>query len=238
MSRYSEARAAGLCGACLHSPAVDGPLCAECRRKKDERRAGFLRLGLCPRCKGKLYDGKSECPSCLEKSRARSAARVQRHKAEGKCIRCGKDGGYRLCDTCGADKNETDRQRREVLKLRGICMTCGVRQAIPDRTQCPECLEAKAEHYAEERKDPEVVAASRKRSSEHRAKRIANGQCYRCGSPTLFRGLKTCKDCTEKHRLKNRMRKFAKKMVRRTEKFWAAKDRFKKKKPASDESAA
>ena len=236
MSRYSEARAAGLCGACQHRPAAVGPLCAECKKKRDEGLALLLKQGLCPRCKGRLADGKTECPSCLERSRKRSADRTARLKAGGKCIRCGKDGGYRLCDVCRLDKNETDRRRRLVLKTRGICTTCGKRQALPEKTLCPECLESKADRYVISRGDPEVIAASKKRSLAHRAKRIANGQCYRCGSPKLYRKLKTCKACTEKHRIRNRIRKSTKKMDKRAEKFWARKDRFKK--TTTDESAA
>ena len=65
-------------------------------------------------------------------------------------------------------------ERYNALKLAGTCVSCKVRDPIPDRTQCGACAEAQVEQR-----------------SALIARRVADGKCPHCGNaPTP--GYKTC----------------------------------------------
>lgn len=197
----------------------------------------LLRAGLCPRCKRPLTDGYAECDVCLAKSRERTAGLIAKRREAGQCVKCGADGYKYLCAPCREDKNARNRKRREILRRRGYCQSCAQGPAVPERTQCAKCLERHANRYREERKDPNLIAEARARSKAHRNKRIAEGKCYRCGTPKLYKKLKTCEGCTEKHRVRNKIQAAKKNSERKFENTWAQKDKKKKKKkPTPTES--
>lgn len=89
--------------------------------------------------------------------------RAERRKA-GQCPQCGRDPlpGFRLCATCKAVGNKSDRERmarrRAVWRKLGICLICGDRLAMKPDTRCAVCAEQQDEYKARTR-HPEVGAA-------------------------------------------------------------------------------
>jgi hypothetical protein len=85
----------------------------QARLREVRKRAGMCTI--CGEQDERTQDGRAQCVRCADKVRARQAARVERLKAEGRCIRCGKvnDRPRRTaCRACAA-RVEENRKKAE-----------------------------------------------------------------------------------------------------------------------------
>ena len=178
------------------------------RRRTARRRAA----GLCVRCGARPPAAeRSECESCAEKSRAAKRARAARLRAEGKPLR----------DRSKARAAERKRYRRTVDAWRaaGLCVQCGRRPTVPERTLCEPCAErrraadraryaagkAAGLPYGGANPDPRrrrARAVSRRRRQE----RGATGLCVRCGARPPIEGGRACERCRARRQAADRKR--------------------------------
>lgn len=149
------------------------------RKRLERRRAA----GLCVNCPEPSVAGKTSCPSCLAKARARSAS----YDAANRCP-CGapKRKGARSCASCTT-------ARRPQPKPRPTC-PCGAPR--PQRTSSPLCAACVRE--AERLR-------SKGRSLSRYARWRAAGRCGNCGG-TPRPGLVTCLTCAERQQRTTRQR--------------------------------
>lgn len=90
------------------------------------------------------------------------------------------------------------KERREFLKARGICVKCGQRDAIPEKTLCPDCRE-KNNQKRRKKKDKPIPGAwyarQCERAKELRKARIAEGICVKCGKEKASPEAQYCHKC-------------------------------------------
>jgi hypothetical protein len=90
----------------------------------------------------------------LTTERAQKRRVYEARKAAGQCVKCGGEptSGRTTCLACRAKKGRWDRayiaRQRALWKPLGICIVCGVRQAIRKQTRCGYCAEAAEAAYA------------------------------------------------------------------------------------------
>ena len=86
------------------------------------------------------------------------ADRRARYRALGLCS-CGRErmAGHARCEKCIMSARPSGRKyhkrRRPHLKKLGICVVCGTRRAMPQRTYCGVCAEADCDYHARKRKE-------------------------------------------------------------------------------------
>lgn len=123
-------------------------ICTQCRC-----RDAMAERTRCPECSFKQSEQnrmKNATPDAKKKHRINENARYQRRKAEGRCINCGKltDGKVR-CNECNRHSyilQKASRQRkghttREQRLAMSLCVKCGKRSKMADRTICQECYD-------------------------------------------------------------------------------------------------
>ena len=168
----------------------------EMKAKKAERmkikREEWKTKNLCLRCGKPRVEGRSTCERCTNHTTNQRAA----WKQAGKCCWCGQDvtEGTAMCASChlrheqsreGQDKdkiNETRRERRNVKKDNGICVSCESRMAVEGKSLCETC-----------------ALRTKKTMEELREYRRQNGLCRHCGEATN-EGFVACEKCRAKSR--------------------------------------
>jgi hypothetical protein len=90
----------------------------------------------------------------LNKERAAARARYHRLVKAGKCCQCAKVPpleGAKRCQDCREKNRKASRthvaKQRKVWKALHICLTCGQRKAMPQRTQCGACADRRDENH-------------------------------------------------------------------------------------------
>lgn len=152
------------------------------------------RKGLCTHC-GKPNDTNTVlCEECRVYIRGLQRERTEYKRRIGQCIYCSEKAieGSSYCakhDEYMWNKNANEKSKKKLreryadLKSRGLCVSCGKKEAGPG-VRCKEC------------------AVKNKKKSKQNFKilyhdRLNNGLCPRCG--TGLRGnMKTCPDCRRK----------------------------------------
>ena len=138
------------------------------RQRTESRRA----RGVCPKCgRGSPAPGRSQCESCLEKSRAAERARYAKARAGGAAY------GGRSPESRRRMARERMRKRRRERLEAGLCTACGERKPAEGAAVCEPCRE--------------VRRASEKKLYE---KRRASGLCGRCGTEVIDKA-STCASC-------------------------------------------
>lgn len=154
-----------------------------------------------------------------EKQKARAVERYHRHKAEGRCVVCGKPAvkGKLRCADCNESvarrHSEWNFLRRGAAGRRGMCTNCAIRPAAPGRRWCRECLD-KLKACRDAAKEAGMCVSCRRRPampgytqceqcndigrSRWHINREA-GMCGRCGKVPPMRGYAMCKACNRIH---------------------------------------
>lgn len=179
----------GLCVRCGKNPQLEGKkLCKECydksvanlpnnrsekkaidREKKNQREREtykfYQQMGVCPRCrKNKLYGNEKRCPECRAKEAERSAKRKRSPE----------------------DISRWNKNYRQRLKDKGICLDCCKRKAEDGHTLCRICMDKRAEYQRIRRGTP---------LCGERNYRALHGICYVCGKNPCMDGKKVCTAC-------------------------------------------
>lgn len=153
-ARYQARKAAGMCGMCGKRPKAEGKeSCNECRENQNvprriysesnprpvfdkpyhqrNKEAGLCALG--GEAHERPREGRTVCDACLEKKRARHAARA----AKKQCRLCPAQAtpGTRLCEAC----RESKKQQRVVNVTAGLCAECGKVPPAIGRKMCQPC---------------------------------------------------------------------------------------------------
>ena len=126
-------------------------------------------------------------------------------KEQGLCVKCGDIArkGKTTCRSC-LDKNiQHNKERKEKLKLLGLCITCGHEQAEPNRVKCWECAERDRISSEKRRKDKEVRKQIAKADKSRYEKNKEGGICTHCGKKPKEKGL-VCISCYNKKRANQR----------------------------------
>lgn len=83
---------------------------------RQERRF-FLKLKLCPKCRGRnrIVDSHKLCPECLAKNRDINWQRTRTRMEQGQCPRCGQpmDRQGMYCNSCLAKRRAYMKHRKE-----------------------------------------------------------------------------------------------------------------------------
>lgn len=113
-------------------------------------------------------------------------------------------GGYHMKNPIEETKELT---RYQWLKMHGICVACGQKDAFPGYVRCPECIE-KAEEasrkcWADDEKRIRYNKHGAERHKELIQERKANGLCPRCGKVVKGKYV-YCDRCREKHNASRR----------------------------------
>ncbi|BDU76238.1 hypothetical protein [Mesoterricola sediminis] len=94
----------------------------------------------------------------LQKERAYARSRYRRLVEAGLCCQCAKVPpmeGSKRCGTCRSKNLEASRNRarkmRKAWALLKICVCCGQREAMPNRSQCGACADARDELHEKHR---------------------------------------------------------------------------------------
>ena len=195
-------KAKGLCARCgKQPPRPQRNECADCAAKTharydrakgaalaSKRYRARVAAGMCAKC-GKVepMPDHRTCAGCGAKERARNQAVRLRRKAQGLCTECAAPThGRRICDACDAKKRAAtppDYYRKRYWKqvAAGLCTTCGKKAAAPNLRCCASCHQRKLDWEREERQ-----------------RRIANGLCGECGTPSPQQ--RTCDKCRARAR--------------------------------------
>ena len=219
--RTAERREKGLCLKCGKRPPAPGrSRCEPCAAKKrpadrarhHRRTEARIAQGMCPKCgKRPPEPGRSQCGPCLEKDAAAGRARDARLR----------DAGVPRRDRETARKSDRARYHRQAAERReaGLCLSCGKRPVLPERSQCEPCnaqrREDERERYARAKaqgklyggRNPETRRRlGRKRSRKRLHARLEAGLCTRCGREPPVEGGTTCEPCREVRRAAERER--------------------------------
>lgn len=140
---------------------------------------------------------------------SRYTERAAYFKMNKRCVRCGKQDAYTLigksrCFEC-AEKNkeyarlhhkkhrETDnskmRDRVSKLKEQGVCIDCGVREAVKGRTRCRNCLIKNSK-----------AVKNKKGRIARTTTYYYEGLCWLCCKNPTASGYGLCEDCLERAR--------------------------------------
>ncbi len=134
---YQRRKKAGLCVDCGENfPKSKYARCESCLAKRRAVHNTRIAMGLCPRCRQPLRDGRAQCPDCLAKGRKRRSKLVNDRRQAGMCIFCGKSQvmpPYTICLPCRIKKRVLEGSHRlgggsreEVLVRDGKrCRLCG-----------------------------------------------------------------------------------------------------------------
>lgn len=189
-----------------------------------ENRRYYLRTGRCPRCGGKnpLMPGRSLCWDCAKKHDDQQNVRRAEWKSTGLCARCGgeRDSKYKTCAKCRAymtvlrrKKAAEEKERRDVLRDKGLCTRCGKTWAEPGRAWCRKCAD---QHKRYTKSD-----AYREKHRAWLEERVNAGKCIDCGA-AVRDGRLRCDRCNEmrkdsnrKYRITQRIKQEAKRNRRR-----------------------
>ncbi len=168
--------------------------CVNCGRQNDTKfrigRDGPIRSPLCQRCREKR----------------RNVAKQR--KLEKRCTHCGCQVTWGAhCDKCRMKANDISNLRCEVLKNKGICITCRKKPSVTNHTICEECRQYKnrmVREYNDKRKEkglcrscnnPAVSGRWRCEECQKKSsdiidslmnKRRVEGLCMRCGNPDIL----------------------------------------------------
>ena len=145
-------------------------------RKRHRRRAAERRAqGLCQKCgKHPPLRDRSQCETCLERSRAAERARYMKARAEGTPY------GGRSPESRRRMARERTRKRRRERAEAGLCVRCGELAPAEGGVVCEACREA--------------TRAQEKKLYE---KRRSRGLCGRCGGAVIGQA-STCASCAKR----------------------------------------
>lgn len=159
----------------------------------------YLSHGRCPQCAGKrpVLPGRKRCAECTERNRAYNLNRTRAFRSAGQCVACGvelENGWHkRLCPTCNENAKayvqkhrQAKRDERHERMAFGVCVDCGVREPVPGRKRCAECIER--------RNNTDAHVKEVERLNQLKESRKANGLCIRCGNP-VAPGHRRCEKC-------------------------------------------
>lgn len=206
---------AGLCARCP-KPVSDRSrwLCDEHLASVNRRKRGAWNLriksGVCAACGGALdLQGKTRCSDCVELERRRAIQRAESLERRGRCVVCGQQSQAKTCDRCAADARSRVRKRQQLLKASSLCVSCGRRPVAAGRSvqYCEECAErlsdAARRRYATDStyRQKRIEA---KRAYERRL--LEQGLCQRCGKNKVEAGRKTCRQCLDRIKKRDRAR--------------------------------
>lgn len=126
-------------------------------------------------------------------------------KEQGLCVKCGDKAreGKTTCRKCLDRDIQNNKERKEKLKLLGLCITCGHEQAEPNKVKCFECSERDRVASENRRKDKEVRKQIAKADKDRYERNKANGICTHCGKKQKEKGL-VCISCYNKKRANQR----------------------------------
>lgn len=128
-----------------------------------------------------------------------------KRKEQGLCVKCGDIArkGKTTCRSCLDKDIQHNKERKEKLKLLGLCITCGHRQAEPHRVRCFECCEKNRIYSENRRKQDEVKQNIKKSDKERYETNKMQGICTHCGKKPKEKGL-VCISCYNKKRANQR----------------------------------
>lgn len=100
-----------------------------------------------------------------------------------KCLGCGMEISARTrCDECRLKrKSELQKQKQDLARAEGRCITCLKTRAAKDKSRCTRCLKKNCKH-----------SKPRTRATYHARKEV--GLCVHCGGPKEGKFVK-CKQC-------------------------------------------
>jgi hypothetical protein len=157
------------------------------RLRKRHREAGLCNCG------GIRIVGMSRCNTCVRRDRVRGSVR----KANGLCVKCGKNDaaiGRVTCSSCRRKQSVYTARVARHRKSIGLCVVCG---KSPNRTGNVRCADCAAEKcaYSQRRKESGVcvscgdvndrqpkkdcLACAQRQSARNQAKSIDNPERYR-----------------------------------------------------------
>lgn len=135
----------------------------------NERRQWYADHGICYNCGQRDAEpNKKLCFECGEKNRMRVRKYYYSHREKNI-----------------ADVNSCKRKRKNRLKAKGLCVTCGKRQPLPGILECFGCKNKRIIKYREK---------SNRLPQDMRGNGI---YCYRCCRP-ICNGTKLCEDCRKR----------------------------------------
>ena len=174
----------------------------DAKREYDRKSYAFWKAhGLCTACHGQdayTLAGRSRCAECAEKNRIQKAAYRERNfdrlsdtnddwyyrmKAEGRCVKCGREvedpANYTTCAMCRAKQRAEDAERRlasgkipkAIASDCGVCGICNRRPAMEGRKTCPECYAQNTRNLAK--------ANAAKEGADHPWRRMAHAEVVR-----------------------------------------------------------
>lgn len=109
----------------------------------------------------------------------------------GLCPNCGsKTDGKVLCNDCG----QKIKERKEMLSLLNLCISCGHEYAEPNKKKCFECAEKDRLRSEKYRSDKSHRENQKKTDKSRYEQRKENGLCVVCGKKQKQKGLK-CISC-------------------------------------------
>lgn len=97
---------------------------------------------------------------------------------------------------------EYSRYDREKARENGLCIVCRRKKAVPGKSTCEHCQEAKRIYAINHPPTEEQRERRRKLMRDLWAKRKENGLCPKCGK-TAYRGKILCYECLIKRNRKN-----------------------------------
>ena len=139
--------------------------CPTCIKKAADRKKNRIKAGFCWKCgEGRPKEGATRCTKCLRAAKKTSQKSSIRLRAEGKCLRCGKESDrkadgtfYAYCDDCRERKRmdnatiystkaaRAKKNRYQRLHRKGLCVICGSNEAYEKDgktyTRCKECID-------------------------------------------------------------------------------------------------
>lgn len=142
--------------------------------------------------------GRSRCAECVEVNRQQKSSYREKHqsrlqderkswyyrmKAEGRCVKCGREvedpANYTTCARCRARVRASDAERRlasgkipkAIAADCGICGICNRRPAMEGRKTCPECYAQNMRNLAK--------ANAAKEGADHPWRRMAHAEVVR-----------------------------------------------------------
>jgi hypothetical protein len=178
---------------------------------------------LCANCKRiPPEEGKKKCRPCLDKNNASARKYHDRQKANGICIRCGKNPSEDKwkCQECRKkdirDCKDYCKKWREKHKENGLCSGCGKQPPLPGKYYCEICrdnLNNLNKGYRDDRKQrglciqcgeptqneyvrcDKCLAAQKELGQKRKDKLLSEGLCQSCGLEKFVEGQLNCETC-------------------------------------------
>ncbi len=145
------------------------------RLRKRHREAGLCNCG------GLRLVGMRRCGTCVRRDRVRGPAR----KANGLCVKCGKNDaaiGRVTCSSCRRKQSVYTTRVARHRKSIGVCVVCGKSPNRPGSVRCANCA-------------AEKCAYSRRRKE--------SGVCVSCGNVNDRQPKKDCSACAQRQSVRN-----------------------------------